>query len=246
MAPQPVPLAGLERTASSLPATSADGSIPSRVRLVFHEYYGQGSLWGCQILLMPLISLLIFLGLGYFSFRHQEPLGLQSMVGVVMIQTTLIWTSNWPKMDALYPFSRRERFGIVAIWSIAQELLLLVTVLFSAGGMAWGALLAGGNRQGDGLAAAAAALTVSLIGIPVIQLASLYRSRRQVLRARALWLSSWCVFVVGIGFWPMPAIAAFPLAYWALAAALGVVSHVIYFQGLRRTCLKADLVFQAA
>ena len=245
MPPQPSLLPGSDRTALNLPGAPADGSIRAWVRLVFHEYYGQGSSWVSQILLIPLIMFLIFLGFGCLIAEFQLSFGVQSTVGLVVVLSMLIWTSHWPKMDALYPISRLERFGIVAIWSIAQELLVLVTLLLSIAGMEWGVLLAGGNNHGARIFTLGATLMVPLIGIPMMQWAALFRSRRQALKARALWLVSWCVFVIGIGIWPRLSIAAFSLANLALAA-LAIVSHVIYFQGLRRICQKADLVFQSA
>jgi len=145
-----------------------------------------------------------------------------------------------------YPFSRRDRFRIMAVLSGAQELLVLVTLLFAICGEVWGKQLSGGGDQGIWFLAIRILLMTALIAIPLMQWAALYKSRRQIPAAIVLLVLSWGVIVAGFSILPHFRAAAFSPVGLLVAAGLAIVAHATYFQRLRCFCLRADLVLRSS
>jgi hypothetical protein len=253
---------GTARAAADHPLAQADGSTWSWVRLIFYEYYGKGAWRGGFLLFIPFSMFLVFLGTGYWSGRYLPAVihyGSYSAVRslavrqhedlqrlIMLMIGTLAGTTHsvWPKMDAVYPFSRRERFRIVAAWSVAQAVLFLVVFLFGVFGLKYGKMLAAEDFAT--LLVMKVGLLLALIVAPLMQWGALYRSRRRMHAAGALFAAGWLVLVVVMSVSGPSFIAAlFSPVGLLLAAGLAAGLYAAYFSALRRVCLKEDLVLRS-
>jgi hypothetical protein len=251
------------KTDDDVSLAPVDGSTWSRVRLIFYEYYGKGWMRGRYIFLVPLLILPITAAAGYFiggdganrSYPHHLNLAAQLAVKQHADLHNLIWLmlgsvlpfsyAVWPKMDAIYPFSRHERFRILALWSVMLELLALVVLFFGICGEAWGQSLAKNNF--DARLVMETGLLLACIISPVAQWGAFYRSRRRIYVANALYVVSWIAIVAVIS-WSDPRFLAaiFSPVGLLAAAALAFGLHFAYFSNLRRICQKTDLVLRGS
>jgi hypothetical protein len=256
-----------------VPLKPCDGSTWSRARLIFRETYGKGlyrkGLYGkglmmrrCPIFLTPLFLFLIYLGLGYFlgrylpatvhyrSYTYVQPLAarrhteLQSLLQLLIVGVAIISSSPWPKMDAIYPFSRSERFHIVALWSLAQEALFVTNLLAGIGGEKLGEVLAG--NPFDARMVSAVCLLLALIIIPIAQWGAVCRSRCHRHVAQAFNVVAGGIIVLMLsGALDLLLRAFFSTSGLSIGIAVVIGLHAAYLAGLRRVCLKADLVFRS-
>ena len=234
----------------------ADGSLWSLVRLINYERWGGTKGRGRLGLGVSLVLILATLfGVGYGTARllpdlytsdmvRRQGVSLQALNGV-LVGFLFTYRSQFylPRMGVFYPFSRRIRLRVATAMSLVQEAYLLIAVLGSVCGLAWGTIAATGRHwewaKNTGLVSA-----MVLLIAPLLEWAWLLNSRGRGRTAAALYAMSAVIYFAGIIVLPdsqrfMAAVFA-PTGLFAAIAAV-VIIHFLYFKSLRSTCLEADL-----
>ena len=244
-----------------------DGSTWSWVRLLFHEAYGKTRVGKRSVLLGPLFMLPFFILMGFFftklfpdlhaaqleahrptarALAHQRHDALSFMPGILMLIVSLIWSSKWPRWDALLPLARRQRFYVLATWSAVLEGLVLAMFLAALVGEIGGEILGGaGNFAAMWLRLKVGLLLGLVMGVLALG-AVFHRSLRQLPAAFLLCGLAWCTPVIGLALLPNYVDAVFSLWGIFLSGLLAVGLHVAYFQRVRAACLRGDLVFRSS